>query len=91
MVHINIGNGSHNLLYSGDYKYGRTRLLEPAAVSFPRLESIITESTYGAREDVLPPRKDAEEKLLEIINKTLNRGGKVLIPELGLGDLKKQC
>jgi len=85
MVHINIGNGSHNLLYSGDYKYGRTRLLEPAAVSFPRLESVITESTYGAREDVLPPRKDAEEKLLEIINKTINRGGKVLIPELGLG------
>ena len=85
MVHINIGNGSHNLLYSGDFKYGRTRLLEPAAVSFPRLESVITESTYGAREDVLPPRKEAEEKLLEIINKTIGRGGKVLIPELGLG------
>ena len=85
MVHINIGNGSHNLLYSGDFKYGRTRLLEPAAVSFPRLESVITESTYGAREDILPPRKEAEEKLLEIINKTIDRGGKVLIPELGLG------
>ena len=85
MVHINIGNGSHNLLYSGDYKYGKTRLLEPATVNFPRLESIITESTYGAREDVLPPRKEAEEKLLAIINKTILRGGKVLIPELGLG------
>ena len=30
-------------------------------------------------------RKEAEEKLLELINKTINRGGKVLIPELGLG------
>tara|TARA_Y100000310_G_scaffold197376_3_gene197485 strand:- start:5522 stop:7408 length:1887 start_codon:yes stop_codon:yes gene_type:complete len=85
MVHINIGNGSHNLLYTGDYKYGRTRLLEPAATSFPRLESVITESTYGAKEDTLPPRMEAEEKLLELINKTIERGGKVLIPELGLG------
>ena len=85
MVHLNIGNGSHNLLYTGDYKYGSTRLLEPAAISFPRLESVITESTYGAREDVLPPRIEAEGNLLEVINKTIERGGKVLIPELGLG------
>jgi KH/beta-lactamase-domain protein len=85
MVHLNIGNGSHNLVYTGDYKYGRTRLLEPAVSSFPRLESIITESTYGAREDLLPPRAESEGKLIEIINKTIERGGKVLIPELGLG------
>mgnify|MGYP001176287930 CR=1 FL=1 len=85
MVHINIGNGSHNLLYTGDYKYGRTRLLEPASTSFPRLESVITESTYGAREDILPPRAESEEQLLGLINKTVERGGKVLIPELGLG------
>ena len=85
MVHINIGNGSHNLLYTGDYKYGRTRLLEPAVASFPRLDTVITESTYGAKEDTLPPRNEAEEHLLSLINKTIDRGGKVLIPELGLG------
>ena len=85
MIHINIGNGAHNLLYTGDYKYGRTRLLEPAVTVFPRLESVITESTYGAKEDTLPPRKEAEEVLLGLINKTIERGGKVLIPELGLG------
>lgn len=85
MVHLNIGNGAHNMVYTGDYKYGRTRLLEPAAISFPRLESIITESTYGSKEDVLPPRLEAEGNLLEVINRTINRGGKVLIPELGLG------
>ena len=85
MVHLNIGNGSHNLVYTGDYKYGRSRLLEPAAANFPRLESIVTESTYGSKDDVLPPRKEAEDTLLEIINKTIERGGKVLIPELGLG------
>ena len=85
MAHLNIGNGSHNLLYSGDYKYGRSRLLDPAATNFPRLETVITESTYGAKTDILPPRAEAEDKLIGLVNKTLERGGKVLIPELGLG------
>jgi predicted metal-dependent RNase len=33
----------------------------------------------------LPPRKDSEELLLQEIKKTIEQGGKVLIPELGLG------
>ena len=85
MIHLNLGNGAHNLLYCGDYKYGRSRLLDPAITIFPRVETVITESTYGAKTDILPPRKEAEEKLLEIVSKTINNGGKVLIPELGLG------
>jgi len=85
MIHLNIGNGAHNLLYCGDYKYAKSRLLDPAITSFPRVESVITESTYGAKTDILPPRKEAEDKLLDIVNKTIKNGGKVLIPELGLG------
>jgi len=85
MVHLNIGNGAHNLLYTGDFKYGKSRLLDPAITTFSRVESVITESTYGAKEDILPPRKDSEEELLNLINKTIERDGKVLIPELGLG------
>ena len=85
MAHLNIGNGLHNLLYTGDFKYGKSRLLDPAINIFPRVESVITESTYGSKMDVLPPRAKAEEDLVEIINKTIKRKGKVLIPELGLG------
>ncbi len=85
MAHFNIGNGLHNLLYSGDYKYGKSRLLDPAISTFPRIESVITESTYGSKNDILPPRAQSEEELLEIVNKTIANGGKVLIPELGLG------
>jgi len=85
MVHFNIGNGLHNFLYSADYKYARTRLLDPAVNSFPRIETVLTEATYGGKANTLPPRIESEEKILEIINKTINRGGKVLIPELGLG------
>lgn len=85
MIHFNIGNGLHNFLYTGDYKYARTRLLDPAVANFPRVESVLTESTYGSRLDILPPRIESEERLLDVIKKTIDRGGKVLIPELGLG------
>ena len=70
---------------TGDFKYARTRLLDPAITSFPRVETVITESTYGSKSDVLPPRIQSEEELINIIGKTIERGGKVLIPELGLG------
>ena len=85
IVHINIGNGLHNLVYTGDHKYAKSRLLDPAVITYPRVESIITESTYGSKDDILPPRAQAEEELLVAIKKTVERGGKTLIPELGLG------
>ena len=85
MVHLNIGNGLHNLLYGADMKYGKTRLLDPAVTMFPRMETCIIESTYGGKDDVIPDRKDAEEELIDLIKKTVEREGKVLIPELGLG------
>jgi len=85
MIHLNIGNGAHNLLYAGDYKYAKTRLLDPAIATFPRVETVITESTYGSRDDILPLRAKSEEEFIDAVNKTIERGGKVLIPELGLG------
>ncbi len=85
MVHFNIGNGLHNFLYTADYKYARTRLLDPAVTSFPRIESVLTESTYGAKTDILPPLKETEEKYFNIVRETLEKKGKVLMPELGLG------
>lgn len=85
MIHLNIGNGLHNLLYCADYKYAKTRLLDPAANVFPRVETVITESTYGSKNDVLPPRIETEEKFNKMVKETIEKGGKVLIPELGLG------
>lgn len=85
LVHLNIGNGLHNLLYAGDFKYAKSRLLDPAIAVFPRVETVITESTYGAKTDVFASRKESEEQFLDLIKKTIERRGKVLIPELGLG------
>jgi len=85
MVHFNIGNGFHNFLYTADYKYARTKLLDPAITTFPRVESVLTESTYGAKTDILKPLQETEDKFFEIVKETIEKGGKVLIPELGLG------
>ncbi|MFA7707355.1 MAG: beta-CASP ribonuclease aCPSF1 [Candidatus Pacearchaeota archaeon] len=85
MVHMNIGNGAHNLLYTADMKFMKTRLLDRAVSNFPRLETMIIESTYGGRENVLPERKVSEDQIINTIKETIEKGGKVLIPELGLG------
>ncbi len=84
-VHINIGNGLHNLVYSGDIKYAKTRLLDPSVNYFPRVETLIIESTYGSKDDILPSRQETEQKFIEMAKKTIERNGKILLPELGLG------
>ncbi len=85
MIHFNIGNGLHNFLYTGDMKFGKTKLLEPAASYFPRLETLMIESTYGGKENTAPPRKEVEEDLINFVKGIIEKKGKVLIPELGLG------
>ena len=85
MVHLHIGEGLYNIVYTGDFKYARTRLLEPAMTTFPRAETLIMESTYGAPNDIVPSREETEHMLLETIKATIQRGGKALIPILAVG------
>ncbi len=83
--HMHIGDGAYNLVYTGDFKYEPSRLLEPATIRFPRAETVIMESTYGGREDVQPSRNSAEKEMMKTIYKTLKRGGKVLVPVFAVG------
>ncbi|XRO76783.1 beta-CASP ribonuclease aCPSF1 [Methanocaldococcus sp. 10A] len=85
IAHLHIGEGLYNLAYTGDIKFETSRLLEPAVCQFPRLETLIIESTYGAYDDVLPEREEAERELLRVVSETTDRGGKVLIPVFGVG------
>ncbi|MBN1244167.1 beta-CASP ribonuclease aCPSF1 [Candidatus Bathyarchaeota archaeon] len=85
MAHLHIGEGLHNIVYTSDYKFGRTMLLEAAATEFPRIETVITESTYGGQDDFMPSRVESEENLTRVINETLERKGKVLIPVPAVG------
>ncbi len=84
-VHLHVGEGAHNVVYTGDYKYGRTMLLDSATWNYPRVETLITESTYGAKEDIMPQREEVEMNFSNAINETLKGGGKVLIPIPAVG------
>ncbi|MFH1696395.1 MAG: beta-CASP ribonuclease aCPSF1 [Candidatus Diapherotrites archaeon] len=84
-IHLNIGNGAHNLVYSGDLKYGFTRLFNPVDMKYPRLETLVLESTYGGRDDIQPNRQESEDELLRIVNETTKAGGNVLIPVFAVG------
>ncbi|MEP0824098.1 MAG: beta-CASP ribonuclease aCPSF1, partial [Nitrososphaera sp.] len=83
-VHLNI-SGAHNILYSGDYKYAKTQLLDSAVSMYPRVETLITESTYGNTTDVMPDQQVVYRTFSDSINKTLTEGGKVLIPVPAVG------
>jgi len=83
-VHLNI-SGAHNILYSGDYKYAKTQLLDSALSIYPRVETLITESTYGSSTDIMPDQSVVYATFTQSINKTLTEGGKVLIPVPAVG------
>ncbi len=85
LTHLHIGNGLHNLVYTGDLKFGKSLLLEPAHTRFPRLETLMIESTYGGRDNIMPPEKEVDDLLRDLIKKTVQRKGKVLMPVLGSG------
>ncbi len=85
ITHIHIGNGLHNLVYCGDYKFLRTQLLEPAVNKFPRVETLITESTYGGKDNVFPSRQSCEDAIIQLVKETKEKGGKILVPVLGVG------
>ncbi len=85
VVHFHVGDGLYNIAFTGDHKYEKTRLFDPAVNSFPRIETIITESTYGGSKDMQPSRREAENRLKDIVKETIARGGTVLIPAFAVG------
>ncbi|MGI0092886.1 MAG: beta-CASP ribonuclease aCPSF1, partial [Nitrosotalea sp.] len=83
--HFHIGNGNHNFVYTGDLKYGKSMLFESASWNFPRVETLLIESTYGAKEDIQSSREEVEGTFIRSVNETLRNGGKVLIPIPAVG------
>jgi KH/beta-lactamase-domain protein len=85
LVHLHVGEGLHNILYTGDYNYDDTEMLRAADTDFQRVETMITESTYGGRDDEQTPRDEANKKFLSKVKQTLNKGGKVIVPVFAVG------
>jgi hypothetical protein len=85
IAHFHIGDGLYNVAFTGDQKFERTRLFDPAVCNFPRLETLVTEATYGGTNSIQPSRKDAEITLMNVVKETISKGGKVIIPAFSVG------
>ena len=85
LTHLHVGEGLHNILYTGDYNYDTTETLRAADTNFQRVETMITESTYGGRDDEQTPREEANKKFLSKVKQTLSKGGKVIVPVFAVG------
>lgn len=70
-----------SLLYTGDFKYGESRLHEKATLP-PPSDIVIAEGTYGTKE--APNRKIVEKDFFAQIQDTVRRRGTTLLPVLSL-------
>jgi arCOG01782 universal archaeal KH-domain/beta-lactamase-domain protein len=85
VTHFHVGDGLYNVAFSGDIHYTDTRLFNGAVNDFPRVETLVLESTYGGRNDYQTDQEDSEEKLIRVIKETYEDGGDVLIPAFAVG------
>ncbi|MBT3690734.1 beta-CASP ribonuclease aCPSF1 [Candidatus Woesearchaeota archaeon] len=85
MAHLHVADGLHNLMFTGDMNYESSNLLSSAVTKFPRLETLIIESTYGSKDDTVATRRESEDYLKNVIKETIKKKGKILMPVLGVG------
>lgn len=77
LLDINENGRKRRLLFSGDVGRGNNELLRnPVAAT--NIDILLMESTYGKREHELPTQ--ANELLAEVLNRALDKRGKVIIP-----------
>lgn len=71
--------GGRRAVFSGDLGRPSHPLLVPPA-PIGRTDIVVTESTYGDREHLVEGHDEAVEVLADIVRRTAERGGKVVIP-----------
>ncbi|MBN2335855.1 MBL fold metallo-hydrolase [Candidatus Bathyarchaeota archaeon] len=81
MVDIDV-NGK-KILYTSDFNTVQTRICQGAKVPKKKYDAVVIESTYAMHEH--PDRKKLEEDFVKDVKKTVNDGGKVLIPAFAVG------
>jgi metallo-beta-lactamase family protein len=82
---IRLSDSGKIVLFGGDLgRYGRPVLPDPTAVA--EADVLLVESTYGDR---LHEVDDDGGKLATLINRTVERGGKLIVPAFALGRVEE--
>ncbi len=79
MIYIN--NDKKSILFSGDLGRQNDLIMNPPA-TVKNVDYLVVESTYGNRTHDI---EDPLDKLTNVINRTIQRGGKVIIPSFAVG------
>ncbi|HUL39069.1 MAG TPA: beta-CASP ribonuclease aCPSF1 [Methanomassiliicoccales archaeon] len=85
VCHFHVGDGLYNIAFTGDMKFERTWLFNATVNKYPRLETLVIESTYGGYHDIQPSRTDAANQLKSIVERTLQNRGKLVVPVFAVG------
>ena len=81
-VWLKEGDEQRKLVFSGDIGNARRPIVrDPSTIA--AADMVVMESTYGDR--MHPPRTDDRHVLAEIIRKTFDKGGNVIIPAFSVG------
>ncbi len=84
-AYARITAGGRTILFGGDLgRYGRPILPDPSPVA--AADVLLLESTYGDR---LHEKDDDGARLAGIVNDTVTRGGKVIIPAFAIGRVEE--
>jgi metallo-beta-lactamase family protein len=84
MIEVSLRNQTHDrtIAFTGDLGRAGLPFLHPPA-SVPPADLLLSESTYGGRTH--QPLDQLADCLARVVSRTINRGGKVLIPAFSLG------
>jgi len=78
---VRIHDTKTSILFSGDIGRPHDVLMKPPT-KIKQADYLVLESTYGDR---VHDKKDPKTKLADTINRTISRGGKVIIPVFAVG------
>jgi len=78
---VRIHDTKNSILFSGDIGRPKDLLMKPPT-SIKEANYLVLESTYGDR---VHDKIDPKIKLTDVINRTISRGGKVIIPVFAVG------
>ena len=79
-----LSSGGKALLYTGDINLAKSKLLSGADLNNLHADALITESTYGGKEDMHLEEKEMARGMVKSIKETILQGGKVVIPSFGV-------
>jgi Cft2 family RNA processing exonuclease len=81
---IYLEHKGRRVLYSGDISLSQQLTIPPAQLP-KKVETLISEGTYGAKENQLLTRYSEIERLSKSVKRVLDNGGRVLLPVFALG------